>query len=72
MEKSVPGGGHRKRRFLRSFFFRLWLILGALEGNLIRYTLPLFHSFSDLGGYFSARVSFLAFLMGFDVFGATF
>ena len=34
-EKSVPGGGRKKRRFSRALFFRLWLILGALEGHLI-------------------------------------
>ena len=34
-EKSVPGGGRKKRRFLRPFFFKLWLILGVLEGHLI-------------------------------------
>ena len=64
-EKSVPGGGRKKRRFSRALFFRLWLILGPLEGPKPRPPLPLFRSFSDPGGYFFCSGLIFAYFDGF-------
>ena len=50
--KSSQNGFKIVPRTAKALFSRLWLILGALERYLIWYTLPLFRSISDPGGYF--------------------
>ena len=58
--------------FWEPFFFRLWLILGALEGHLIRYTLPLFRSTSNPEGYFFCSGVIFGHVDGFLCFGSYF
>ena len=72
MRKSQSQEGVEKKSIFETPFFRLWLVLGALEGSKVRSLLSLFRFFSDPGGYFFARRPFFAILMDFGVLGAIF
>ena len=49
-EKSVPGGGRKKRRFLRPLFFPTLANFKLSRGSKGRPPLPYFRSFFDPGG----------------------